>query len=199
MDYHKNKRRKTNHFSVDNFIFNNCTYVSNNTSNTCFFSSTESENVSDSDTELATTLVKQIEDKVHLSHTFKDFLIKSYRPKHDIKIGNIFIFINLDEIIEKMNDLEHMITVAFCYAGMGHIVAMSVDKKTGKIFFRIDGGSNCYDREYHLNLYKNLDVNKQTSKQDVIFDQKEFFDIILCKFQTDNGNFDNSKFRTLTI
>jgi len=59
--------------------------------------------------------------------------------------------------------------LAYIYAGMGHIIVISCDLKTRKLFKRQDGGSNDWDRQY--NYKKLLDYDGI----DIQFDFNEWF------------------------
>ena len=52
-----------------------------------------------------------------------------------------------NEMKEENNN--RIVDFAFKYCGMGHCVVCSYDTKDGKIFYRRDGGSNGWDREYN--------------------------------------------------
>jgi len=53
------------------------------------------------------------------------------------------------------NDEIYTVDLAFKYRGMGHILIMFYNRKTGQFLYRYDGGSNGYDREYNYNRLKN--------------------------------------------
>ena len=70
---------------------------------------------------------------------------------------------------------ERVFDVAYMYAGMGHIIVISCDLKTRKLFKRPDGGSNGWDREYN---YKNLleynGDNKQFTFNEWFYDHQNY-------------------------
>lgn len=68
---------------------------------------------------------------------------------------NQFTFLSLDEIIKRSENYEYILDIGVIYMGMGHIEVLSMSKKDGKFFFRMDGGSNGYEREDNYNKYKN--------------------------------------------
>lgn len=54
----------------------------------------------------------------------------------------------------KKNGQHKIIDFAFKHIGMGHIIMVSFDIITFKIFFRNDGGSNVYERDIHWKFIK---------------------------------------------
>ena len=49
----------------------------------------------------------------------------------------------------KKENQDRIISFAFAYLGMGHIIMISYDPETKKIYYRRDGGSNGWDREFN--------------------------------------------------
>ena len=79
-------------------------------------------------------------------------------------IANPYVEIYLDDWIlfplsESINKYMYYIAqnqhyvfdVAYKYNGMGHVIILSCDLENHLLFYRQDGGSNDYDREYNLN------------------------------------------------
>jgi len=74
-------------------------------------------------------------------------------PKKEVYLGQ-WTIIPLKRALEqyefyKTKGQEHVFDIAYEYAGMGHIKMLSCDLKTHKLFYRYDGGSNGYEREYN--------------------------------------------------
>lgn len=66
---------------------------------------------------------------------------------------------------------DRIIDLAYQYAGMGWIDVLSLDRKSGKFFFRIDGGSNGYDRKFNWETACNIDPSKMTKDKLLTFDE----------------------------
>jgi hypothetical protein len=77
----------------------------------------------------------------------KEYLFKSYT------------FLTLNELIKRKGTYENLYDIALTYLGLGHILVISYHPKSERFFFRMDGGSNGYDREANYNKYKNCDIN----------------------------------------
>jgi hypothetical protein len=71
----------------------------------------------------------------------------------EIQIKGLTIF-KLVDIIKRSKNYNNMIDVGTYYMGMGHVAVLTMDKKSKTFFYRHDGGSNGYDREYHYNIYE---------------------------------------------
>ena len=59
---------------------------------------------------------------------------------------------SLNDVYKQYSDFkkekqERVINVALAYLGMGHIIMISYDPDTKKIYYRRDGGSNGWDRD----------------------------------------------------
>ena len=48
------------------------------------------------------------------------------------------------------NGQTRMVDFAMRYAGLGHVIVLSYDPEGDKVFARLDGGSNTYDRVINL-------------------------------------------------
>lgn len=66
---------------------------------------------------------------------------------------------------------QSIIDLAYRYAGMGWINVLSMDVKTGKFFYRADGGSSGYDREENWNRIKSLDISTMNPDKLHTFDE----------------------------
>ena len=90
------------------------------------------------------------------------------------------IWMSLDSIRERIaaykeGGQKQIIDIAYQYAGMGWVNVLSMNVKTGKFFFRADGGSNGYDREDNWEKIRKLNPN-QMSKEKLLS-----FDDAICK------------------
>ena len=91
-----------------------------------------------------------------------------------------FIFCTFDEVINKYkiyleNKQDKVCDIAYCYHGMGYFVVLTMNTTNGYFFFRIDGGSNDYDRLYNWNFIK--ECNPENFK-DKMYKIEDAFDII---------------------
>ena len=81
-------------------------------------------------------------------------------PKKEIYI-NAWTIMSLDEALERYNYIctqgqSNVFDIGYKYAGMGYIDILSCDLTNHLLFYRVDGGSNDYDRLDNLNnLIKN--------------------------------------------
>jgi len=81
-------------------------------------------------------------------------------PKKEIYLES-WIIMSLEEAIERYNYLcsqgrTNVFDIGYKYAGMGYIDMLSCDLTNHLLFYRVDGGSNDYDRIANLNeLIKN--------------------------------------------
>ena len=65
---------------------------------------------------------------------------------------NAWTLFSLERIREHTQSLRkggqlHVVDVGIAYCGMGHVCVLSVDTRTGRLFYRHDGGSNGFERE----------------------------------------------------
>ena len=96
-----------------------------------------------------------------------------------------YTFMTLNEIIERKNNYENFIDIALKYQGLGHILLISYHIKSNKFFFRMDGGSNGYDRENNYNKYKKFNTNSHNNEKnptsynyDILYTYNEMINII---------------------
>lgn len=89
-----------------------------------------------------------------------------------IILGNIddeiktpaFTLMSLKRIYEDKDAYKGFIDIGIQYRGMGHVLVLSVDKKSGMLFIRPDGGSNGYEREMYYNYYSTITPSKDFKK-----------------------------------
>ena len=103
-------------------------------------------------------LYKKQMTELNLSDEIQKFYIKYQMFDRELYIGQ-WTFFTIDQMIEHRentkNDEIYTVDLAFKYRGMGHILIMFYNRKTGQFLYRYDGGSNGYDREYNYNRLKN--------------------------------------------
>lgn len=78
-------------------------------------------------------------------------------------------------ILKYNNGQKDILDFAFSYSGMGWIFIAAIDLKSGKIFIRLDGGSNDYDRQFNFN---NIIKYKTDSTNQKYMNIEEFEDFI---------------------
>ena len=54
--------------------------------------------------------------------------------------------------------------LAIQYEGMGHFRVLAVDRKTGRLFQRVDGGANDYERDHNSKFIAALDLSALDAK-----------------------------------
>jgi hypothetical protein len=75
--------------------------------------------------------------------------------KKEIYYGQ-WTIMSLDEALQRYNELvrqgqTNVFDIGYKYGGMGYINVLSCDLTSHLLFYRVDGGSNDYDRLYNLN------------------------------------------------
>lgn len=98
-------------------------------------------------------------DKLNFNQEIKDFFSSFKTIDHEFYIKSWTIF-SLKSILERYNncykiDKITIIDIGFKYQGMGHIKIIFYDPTLNKLFYRLDGGSNNYDRQDNYNKIKN--------------------------------------------
>lgn len=89
-----------------------------------------------------------------------DFFINHQAYNKEIYINNI-TFISITKILElykfyKNDNISNIIDIGFIYEGMGWIKVIYYNTKFNKLFLRMDGGANGYDRLENYNKMKNI-------------------------------------------
>ena len=93
----------------------------------------------------------------NLNRHFKLFYEIVGDPKIEVYIGE-WIMMSLNEVLENYKQLcsegqETVFDIGYRYKGMGHIEVLSCNLYNHLLFYRMDGGSNDWDREAN---YKNI-------------------------------------------
>tara|TARA_Y100000768_G_scaffold358487_1_gene314341 strand:+ start:2759 stop:3331 length:573 start_codon:yes stop_codon:yes gene_type:complete len=100
-------------------------------------------------------------DNFEKKHKIPDFITVLYKLVNNDNTEFYYkdiIFMSYNKIKEVYEDYAknnqyNVFDFCYVYHGMGHLLVFSVDLLSSKIFIRMDGGSNGYDREYN---YKNI-------------------------------------------
>ena len=76
-------------------------------------------------------------------------------PKKEIYCG-LWTIMSFDEALQRYkflcsNGQSNVFDIGYKYGGMGYIDVLSCDLTSHLLFYRLDGGSNDYDRLYNLN------------------------------------------------
>ena len=76
-------------------------------------------------------------------------------PKKEIYYGP-WTIMSVDEALQRYKELtrqgqSNVFDIGYKYGGMGYIDVLSCDLTSNLLFYRVDGGSNDYDRLYNLN------------------------------------------------
>jgi len=111
----------------------------------------------------------------------QDFFINNNGIDREIYIKNWTFFslekiLSLDEMYRESN-INNIIDIGFIYHGMGWIVVAFYYIPEKKLYFRMDGGSNNFDRIDNFNKLKNIDTNIE-KKIDIGLYFKDFLNII---------------------
>lgn len=72
-----------------------------------------------------------------------------------------YTFLSLNEIIKRKNNYTHIYDIALKYMGLGHVLVISYHLESERFIFRMDGGSNGWDREANYQRYKNFNLTNQ--------------------------------------
>ena len=101
---------------------------------------------------------KTLLEEIPFKNELKFFYQIIANPSVERYINN-WTFMSLTNIKQRyLHFLEHnqkrTIDFALHYIGMGHCIVVAYDPDSNKIYYRHDGGSNGYDREYNFNFIK---------------------------------------------
>lgn len=115
------------------------------------------------------------------SKSIQDFYINNNGMDREIYIKH-WTLLSLEKILGldstyKESGIENVIDLGYMYHGMGWVIVVFYYIKTGKLYFRMDGGSNGYDRKENFDKLKDLD-NSIHDKIDRGIDFNEFINRI---------------------
>lgn len=156
--------------------------IDNNTiTNHPFFYSSANDGISINNLDNIYEIEDQDKNILH-NEILKLYQKIGYNKEYQFKY---YTFMTLNEIIERKNNYENFIDIALKYLGLGHILLISYHIKSNKFFFRMDGGSNGYDRENNYNKYKKFDTNNHNNEKnptiynyDILYTFNEMINII---------------------
>ena len=113
-------------------------------------------------------ILEELNNNTKLDNKYLEFMSRNTFPlkikfmylcigneNSEIQLGQ-FVLIKLNEIIEKYKNYTYFFDIGIKYYGMGHVMLLSMVKNTGELFFRTDGGSNGYDREFKFLKFEHL-------------------------------------------
>ena len=102
--------------------------------------------------------------ELNLEKTITDFYLNNEAFNKEMYIEN-WTFFSITKILELVkhyieNNINNIVDLGFMYHGMGHVKVVYYNKITKKIYFRMDGGSNDYDRMANFNELKKISNNE---------------------------------------
>lgn len=141
------KYGKENYDSTDKPLFHQ-NVNSNNIENNCESIIQNNDNI-----ELIDKFKKLIQDEILL-----DFYINNNAYNKELYINN-WTFMSIKKILEineqyKSDHINNIVDIGFRYSGLGWIKLAFYDTELKKILYRMDGGSNGYDRADNYNKLK---------------------------------------------
>jgi len=97
--------------------------------------------------------------------------------KKEIYYGQ-WTIMSLDEALERYKELcnqgqTNVFDIGYKYGGMGYIDVLSCDLTSHLLFYRVDGGSNDYDRLYNLNKL----INEGSQPYDKFYFSTWFYNV----------------------
>jgi hypothetical protein len=98
--------------------------------------------------------------ELNLINSIPDFYLDNEAYNREIYIEN-WTFFSITKILELVkhyasHNINNIVDLGFIYHGMGHVKVVYYNKITKKIHFRMDGGSNDYDRMANFNELKKI-------------------------------------------
>ena len=162
--YQIENKQKNLHLKAYNILKKSV--ISDIDSNSCqnlFFNSVSQNNIE----------INDILTKDHLEEEFLEYMKKIKIPLLLSKIYTILgsskrewsylgtTFLNLEQIkkrekIYTSKNQTIMLDLAIFYMGMGYVKVLTLNKQSGELFYRIDGGSCGYSRDAHCKDFLNL-------------------------------------------
>ena len=125
----------------------------NSVRNTMFFQNPETHTFKESNTPLSSQYLEFM-SQYNFPIKLKLFWVILGNENDEIKTQT-FTIMNLKQIVKDKDNYNGFIDIGIHYLGMGHVIVLSLDKVTGGLFLRRDGGSNGYERAHYLKYYKN--------------------------------------------
>ena len=108
--------------------------------------------------------------ELNLEKAIPDFYLNNEAFNKEMYIEN-WTFFSITKILELVkyytsHNINNIVDLGFMYHGMGHVKVVYYNKISKKIYFRMDGGSNDYDRMANFNELKELSSNIKTLELD---------------------------------
>ena len=102
--------------------------------------------------------------ELNLEKAIPDFYLNNEAFNKEMYIEN-WTFFSITKILELVkhyatHNINNIVDLGFMYHGMGHIKVVYYNKISKKIYFRMDGGSNDYDRIANFNELKKISNNE---------------------------------------
>jgi len=102
--------------------------------------------------------------ELNLEKAITDFYLINEAYNREMYIEN-WTFFSITKILElhthyTSHNINNIVDLGFIYHGMGHIKVVYYNKISKKIHFRMDGGSNDYDRIANFNELKKISNNE---------------------------------------
>lgn len=145
-----------------------------------FFRPFEDDNIDDIICEsiIPDTYLTNIDSINNFSHVcdnkdIQDFYVNNKGVDREIYINNWTFFsiekiLSLDEMYKESN-INNIIDLGYIYHGMGWVIVAFYYILDKKIYFRMDGGSNCYDRTENFNRLKTIDNLLERNEKGIDF------------------------------
>lgn len=145
-----------------------------------FFRPYEDDNTDDikSESIIPETEFTNIDSINNFSHlcdnkNIQDFFINNKGIDREIYIKEWTFFsiekiLSLDEMY-KLSNINNIVDLGYIYHGMGWVVVAFYYILDKKIYFRMDGGSNGWDRMENFNRLKNIDQILEMNKNGINF------------------------------
>lgn len=175
---HQRKRMKLKHDDTKKFLMDNTQltkaspedYVS--VRDTVFFQNPATHKFESDGTNLPQKYITFM-NKFNFPMKLKLFWLILGNVNDEIKTPE-FTIMDLKKIESQKDTYSGFIDIGVRYAGMGHVIVLSLDMESGKLFLRMDGGSNGFDREDNWRFYQNkkpsVDFKKNLFTMDVVLD-----------------------------
>jgi len=157
-----------------------------------FFISNAKNGISIKDLDNTMCKILDKDKKILHPEILKLYEIISYDKEYQFKL---YSFMSLNEIIKRKDNYTHFYDLALKYHGLGHILLISYYPPSEKFFFRMDGGSNGWDREAYYNKYKNYnpdicniskEENPTNYKYKTLYTFEQMMSIISYEIDTDS-------------
>ena len=181
---HQRKKMKKTHDDTLSFLKENASltkfsegdYVS--VRDTVFFQNPATHNFETDGTNLPREYIEFMEE-YNFPMKLKLFWLILGNVDDEIKTPG-FTIMNLEKIRSQKDAYSGFIDIGVRYAGMGHVIVLSLDMETGKMFLRMDGGSNGFDREDNWRFYQNkkpsVDFKNNLIDMDLVLNVIKDFD-----------------------